>query len=83
MQNELKAVVWAKELWNTAVEQIYLENKEDFDEIKLGIIKIPASEKGICVRNLSAINRERSKFSEIANKNPTATIKTNKDWDLV
>ena len=76
--NELKAEVWAKELWNTAVEQIYLENKEDFDEIRLGIIKIPASEKGIALEIYQQLIEKEVKFSEIASKNPTATIKTNK-----
>ena len=30
--NELKAVKWAKKMWSSNIEQIYLETKDKYDE---------------------------------------------------
>ena len=45
--NELKAIRWAEEKWTHAAEQIYLETKDKYDEVKLQITTIPSMEKGL------------------------------------
>ena len=45
--NEAKAIKWAQKIWSKSIEQIYLETKDRYDEVKLQMITLPVIEKGL------------------------------------
>ena len=63
--NELKAIKWAEVKWEKAVEQIYLETKEAYDEVKLRMITIPEIEKGLTLEVYQQLKEEEKDFTEI------------------
>lgn len=63
--NELKAIKWAEEKWSGSVEQIYLETKDNYDEVKLQMITIPLSEKGLTLEIYQQLKEEEIHFLEV------------------
>lgn len=63
--NELKAIKWAEEKWSSSVEQIYLETKDNYDEIKLQMITIPLSEKGLTLEVYQQLKEQEINFIEV------------------
>ena len=67
--NELKAIKWAQEKWSRNVEQIYLETKDKYDEVKLQMITIPLIEKGLTLEIYQQLKEEEIDFSEVGTIN--------------
>ena len=67
--NELKAIKWAEEKWSNSVEKIYLETKDKYDEVKLKMITIPLSEKGLTLEIYQQLKEGEIDFSEVGKIN--------------
>lgn len=63
--NELKAIKWSEMQWISAVEQIYLETKEDYDEVKLQMITLPALEKGLTLEIHQQLKESEISFEDV------------------
>ena len=65
----MKAIKWAEEKWSSSVEKIYLETKDKYDEVKLQMITIPLSEKGLTLEIYQQLKEEEVGFSEVGKIN--------------
>ena len=74
--NELKSIKWAEERWKLAVEQIYLETKDKYDEVKLQIASIPLIEKGLTLEIYQQLKEGEASFSEVEKYNFAIKCKT-------
>ena len=68
--NELKAIQWAKDKWEGSTPQLYLEYKDRFDMIKLKILSVEETKKGIILEIYQQLKEKEAEFSEIAKAFP-------------
>ena len=73
--NELKAIEWAKEMWSSSIEQIYLETKDKYDEVKLQLITIPVIEK--LTQIYQQLKEREIEFSEVGKNNSIIKYQSN------
>lgn len=64
--NEAKAAHWANTKWSESVDQIYLETKDDYDQVKLKIVTLPGEEKGLVLEAYQRLKEDETKFENLA-----------------
>ena len=78
-ENELKAIRWAENNWSNATEQIYLETKDQYDEVKLKMITLPVIEKGLTLEIYQQLKENEVDFVEAYKQHSSIKLQSEPD----
>ena len=65
--NELRAMQWAEREWGRMVPQLYLEEKEKFDLLKVKILYVKEAQKGLALEIYQMLTEKEEKFERVIN----------------